>query len=93
MKLTDDFAAIITYLSELCAVADHDRDEADPSWVGANGVPIRIWRGAYLEGCKDAASGVAARLPEGMRDEAKKLFWDTYRKKMADLRSMTGGEG
>lgn len=61
---------VIDYIGTLLNAARADLKAADPADVGMSGIPITAWRGAYLEGCRDMASGVLSRLPEGIREQA-----------------------
>lgn len=65
------FQEIAAYMGLLVGAALHDRDIAEPADIGLYGMPIKQWRDAYLEGCKDMATGVTARVPEAIREDFK----------------------
>lgn len=73
-----EFDKIAEFMGELCGAARHDFVSADPADVGLYGIPVRGWREAYFEGCKDMAEGITAQLPEEyhetVREIARKAF-------------------
>ena len=60
-------------LGNLCGAARYDWVSANPADVGLHGVPIKQWREAYFEGCKDMAQNVTAALPEGEQERVKEI--------------------
>jgi hypothetical protein len=79
-----EFDKIAEYMGELCGAARHDWTIADPSDVGLNGVPIKGWRAAYFEGCKDMAEGIASRLPEELRETVKEVVQAAFHKSFTE---------
>lgn len=70
--------AIVTYMGELWEAAMRDHRDADPGDVGLNGVSIKEWRAAYLEGIKDCWEGVMTRVPETQREEVKVALYAAF---------------
>jgi hypothetical protein len=64
---------IADYMGELCGAARRDLDAADPRDVGLNGMPVKQWRAAYLEGCQDMANGIASKLPKECQETIKNI--------------------
>lgn len=84
--MSDVYEPVAAYIGELYAAALHDLETANPSDVGLNGVPIRAWREAYLEGCKDMAEGIVTRIPEQHREAIKTIVHSSAEKEIARLR-------
>lgn len=59
----EDAIKISKAMGELYGAAAKDVEAADPADVGLNGMPVRGWREAYLEGCKDMADRVGSQFP------------------------------
>ncbi len=83
----DELAVVAKYVGELWAAAKHDLETATPADVGLNGISIVGWRRAYLEGCKDMAEGIATRLPEAVREDFKRIVFDTASAELASLKA------
>lgn len=81
MKMSED---VLSYIGELCGSAWKDMSDADPADVGLYGVPIKQWRGAYYEGCKDMADGIVTRIPDADRPEAITTIKAAYDKAAHD---------
>lgn len=79
-------------VGELCGAARHDWSVASYADVGMNGMPIKGWRAAYDEGCRDMAGAVLSALPE----EHRQAFMDASRaafdKGLEDAKADTDGE-
>lgn len=79
-----EFDQIAEFMGSLCGAARHDWVDASPEDVGMHGVPIKGWRHAYFEGCKDMAEGIAARLPEEYREKVKEIAQASFHKAFTD---------
>lgn len=73
IPIARDVGDVAQYIGNLYGAAWHDAETANPSDVTFDGTAVSAWRRAYLEGCKDMANGVAARLPE-MKDAVLAAF-------------------
>ncbi len=69
--MRDDLKKVAAGIGELYAAAMHDYQIASWNDVGLHGVPIKVWREAYAEGCKDMATAVGARLDDADKDDFK----------------------
>lgn len=87
MKLSEE---ILSYVGTLVGAAKKDLDAANPADVGLHGIPIKQWRAAYYEGCKDMADGIVTRIPEGERDEAIAAIKAAYAEELG--RALLEGE-
>ena len=61
------------FMGKLCGTARYDWVSADPGDVGLHGVPIKQWRDAYFEGCRDMAEGIASLVPVECRETLKQM--------------------
>ncbi len=71
---------IAKYMGELCGAARSDWSSVGYDEIGMNGTPIKEWRQAYFEGCKDMAEGITARLPEEYHEAMRKIARDEFAK-------------
>ncbi len=60
-------------MGELCGAARGDWVTASPADVGMHGLPVKAWREAYFEGCKDMAEKIAAQVPEEWQARVQEL--------------------
>jgi hypothetical protein len=88
----DDFKPIAKLIGEMMAAATHDLKTADPSDVGMNGVPIRAWREAYAEGCKDMANKVVSGFATEQFATAKQNVMEAFHAEMEKLAPTPKGE-
>ena len=79
----DDLAK---YMGELCGAAKHAYDTADPSDVGLHGIPIKLWRDAYYEGCTDMVHGLINRLPKEIQQEIGAIVTAAFDAEIANHR-------
>lgn len=66
--MRDELERLAEGIGELYAAARHDYAMASWDDIGLHGVPIKHWREAYVEGCKDMAGKVASALDEAERE-------------------------
>ena len=64
VKMSDELARMAHRAGKMHAAAHHDYEEASWDWVGLYGVPIKHWREAYAEGCRDMIMAFGAALDE-----------------------------
>lgn len=84
-----DFTEAMIGIGKLMAAATHDLKTADPSDVGLGGIPVRAWREAYAEGCRDMANKVSTSLPESMHPEIKQAVMTAFNEEFARLEAAT----
>ena len=68
------------FMGKLCGTARYDWVSADSGDVGLHGVPIKQWRDAYFEGCKDMAEGIASLVPVECRETMKQIAQASFTK-------------
>lgn len=70
----------LTKAAELMAAAHYDMECAKPNDVGMSGLPIKQWRQAYDEGCRDMAGAIIGKFDTVAHETTKQRMNAEYKR-------------
>ncbi len=91
-RIEIDLDKLADKVGGLCGAARADWSAANYEDVGMNGMPIKGWRAAYDEGCRDMAGAVLSALPEACHEAFRTASRAAFDKSLAEAKAASDGE-